>query len=80
MRQEVRGMKRVDMKSLVVVHSGETWAHLVPPCSRAMIRFLERNEDIVTWVQVFRSWFFGGWRWVMQVCSPGTARWRTSSL
>jgi hypothetical protein len=45
-------MKRVDMDSLVVVHSGETWAHATPPCSRAMIRFLERNEDVVTWVQV----------------------------
>ena len=45
-------MKRVDMDSLMVVHSGETWAHVTPPCSRAMIRFLVRNEDVVTWVQV----------------------------
>ena len=45
-------MKRVDMGPLVVVHSGEPWGHESPPCSRAMIRFLERNEDVVTWVQV----------------------------
>ena len=45
-------MKRVDMDELIIVHSGETWLHQVPPCSRAMIRFLERNEDLVTWVQV----------------------------
>lgn len=45
-------MKKVDMDALVVVHSGEAWSHSGPPCSRAMIRYLERNEDVVTWVQV----------------------------
>ncbi len=45
-------MKKVDMEALVIVHSGEAWTHPAPPCSRAMIRFLERNEDVVTWVQV----------------------------
>lgn len=45
-------MKRVDLQDVFVVHSGEVWPHAQPPCSRQMIRFLERNEDIVTWVQV----------------------------
>lgn len=45
-------MKVVDMNSVCLVHSGEPWSHQQPPCSRLMIRHLERNEGIVTWVQV----------------------------
>lgn len=45
-------MKRVDMSLVELVHSGETWPHSQPPCSRQMIRFLERNESVITWVQV----------------------------
>ncbi len=73
-------MKKVDMDSLVIVHSGEAWTHPGPPCSRAMIRFLERNEDVVTWVQVRGT---GGFLFIgvgLTVShSPRTARWRTSS-
>ena len=47
-----RGMKRVNMDELLLVHCGEQWSHEQPPCSRLMIRHLERNEDVVTWVQV----------------------------
>jgi hypothetical protein len=45
-------MKTVDMGAVFVVHSGEPWRHSQPPCSRQMIRFLEKNEGLVTWVQV----------------------------
>ena len=48
----VQGMKTVDMGAVFVVHSGEPWRHSQPPCSRQMIRFLEKNEGLVTWVQV----------------------------
>lgn len=70
-------MKRVDMESLVVVHSGETWVHQAPPCSRAMIRFLERNEDLVTWVQVCSGPIFLPERKLTRR-SPRMAGWRTS--
>lgn len=46
-------MKKVDMKQCVIVHCGEVWPHDALPCSRSMIKHLERNECIVTWVQVF---------------------------
>ena len=39
------------MGSVTLVHSGEAWEHAQPPCSRQMIRHLERNEGLVTWVQ-----------------------------
>lgn len=45
-------MKAVDMDSVCLVHSGEAWGYQQPPCSRQMIRHLERNEGVVTWVQV----------------------------
>ncbi len=40
------------MQGFTVVHSGEVWAHEALPCSRSMIKHLERNECVVTWVQV----------------------------
>lgn len=46
------GMKLVDMETVHVVHSGEAWPFTQPPCSRQMIRHLEKNEGLVTWVQV----------------------------
>jgi hypothetical protein len=49
-------MKKVDMTELTLVHCGQPWPHAYPPCSRQMIRHLERNEDIVTWVQVVWAW------------------------
>lgn len=45
-------MKQVDMGQVVIVHCGEVWPHDALPCSRSMIKHLERNECVVTWVQV----------------------------
>jgi hypothetical protein len=45
-------MRAINMQGMMVVHCGEEWQHEEPPCSRAMVKFLERNEDVVTWVQV----------------------------
>ena len=63
-------MKRVDMAGVDLVHSGEAWEHAHPPCSRQMIWHLEKNEGLVTWVQV----------WLALVClggprlTPGSAQ------
>ena len=52
-------MKVVDMETVCLVHSGEPWVHQQPPCSRQMIQHLEKNEGVVTWVQV-RVFVFSG--------------------
>ena len=44
-------MKAIDMDTVVLVHSGDVWPHETPPCCKRMIRFLEKNESMVTWVQ-----------------------------
>jgi hypothetical protein len=44
-------MKRLDMKGKCVVYAGEDWRHGLPPCSKEMMRHLERNEKIVSWLQ-----------------------------
>ncbi len=44
-------MKVVDMQEVTLVHSGREWAFEQAPCSRDMIRHLERNEGFVTWLQ-----------------------------
>jgi hypothetical protein len=44
-------MKRLDMTGICVVFAGECWAHDVPPCSREMVPYLERNERLVSWLQ-----------------------------
>ena len=44
-------MKRVDMKGVYVVYTGEDWRHASPPCSREMMAHLERNERLVSWLQ-----------------------------
>jgi hypothetical protein len=44
-------MKRVDMSNVRVVCAGEDWRHTLPPCSREMMLYLERNERLVTWLQ-----------------------------
>jgi hypothetical protein len=49
----------VDMSTVFVVHSGDSWQHPQPPCSRQMISYLEKNEALVTWVQVLCFIFFG---------------------
>jgi hypothetical protein len=68
-------MKRVDMDTVVVVHSGEQWEHEQPPCSRQMIRYLEKNEGLVTWVQVdlLLSWRVSGRRLIQRVQPKGGA-------
>lgn len=53
-------MRRVDMGLVDLVHVGEAWPHAEPPCCKSMIQFLERNEGLVTWVQVRREWACGG--------------------
>lgn len=47
----VWGMKRVEMEGFFIVHSGEPWPHEALPCSRSMVKHLERNESVVTWLQ-----------------------------
>ena len=47
-----RAMRQVDMTTVAVVHSGSPWLHNKPPCNRQMIHLLEKNESLVTWVQV----------------------------
>ena len=44
-------MRVVDMDDVEMVHSGESWKHKQPPCSRQMLPFLERNEGLISWVQ-----------------------------
>lgn len=73
-------MKRVDMSLVDLVHSGEAWPHSQPPCSRQMIRFLERNEDVITWVQARASHYFFPCSDNDAIRSPSLGRSRTSSL
>jgi len=46
-------MEAVDMNTVTVVWSGGKWPHETPPCCRGMIRYLEKNESMVTWLQVY---------------------------
>lgn len=46
----------MDMSLVTLIHSGESWPHEQPPCSRQMIHMLERNEEVITWVQVRPYW------------------------
>lgn len=39
------------MGEVMLVHSGREWEYEQAPCSRDMIRHLERNEGFVTWLQ-----------------------------
>ncbi len=36
---------------MVMVHYGREWKHDIPPCSKAMVSTLERNERLVFWLQ-----------------------------
>ena len=72
----------MDMSLVTLIHSGESWPHEQPPCSRQMIHMLERNEEVITWVQV-RPYCEVG-RGVVgpdmaRTASPGRAPSRTSS-
>ena len=51
LRLPCRAMKRVDMSNTFVVFSGEDWGFGLPPCSREMMRHLEKNERLVSWLQ-----------------------------
>jgi len=51
-------MKRVDMSLVDLIHAGAAWPHKCPPCCRRMVQYLERNEEIVTWVQASPPPFF----------------------
>ena len=50
----------MDMSLVTLIHSGESWPHEQPPCSRQMIHMLERNEEVITWVQVRPYWEAAG--------------------
>ena len=39
------------MDGMRLIHSGDEWDHVRPPCSKDMTVFLEHNEKIVSWVQ-----------------------------
>ena len=39
------------MKGMRLVHCGDEWKHTAPPCCKDMMRHLERNERIVSWLQ-----------------------------
>lgn len=36
---------------MLLVHYGREWPHPAPPCSKAMVSKLERNERLVFWLQ-----------------------------
>lgn len=44
-------MKRLDMSNVSVVYVGEDWRHGSLPCSKDMMKHLERNERLVSWLQ-----------------------------
>ncbi len=44
-------MRRIDTADMVLVHYGREWPHSTPPCSKAMVALLERNEPLVYWLQ-----------------------------
>ena len=48
-------MKRLDMTDVCVIYAGEGWRHRLPPCSKEMMSFLERNEKLVSWLQPFEG-------------------------
>lgn len=39
------------MEEMVLVHPGEDWPYPQNPCTREMMRILERNERFVSWLQ-----------------------------
>lgn len=47
----VRTMKRIDMGGMVLVHYGRQWPHAIAPCSKGMMDRLEKNENLVYWLQ-----------------------------
>lgn len=44
-------MRLIDPTHMRVVHCGQKWPHTTDPCSRECVRFLERNESVISWLQ-----------------------------
>ena len=44
-------MERLDISNIRVIYAGEDWRHGSLPFSREMMRHLERNERLVSWLQ-----------------------------
>lgn len=44
-------MKEVDVSRCEIVHAGSPWQYEEYPCSKSMIKLLERNERYCTWFQ-----------------------------
>jgi len=44
-------MKSIDMQGMKLVHSGDHWPFEQLPCNREMMKYLEKNEKVVTWMQ-----------------------------
>ena len=45
-------MRKLDISSMRVVHAGRTWPYCgVDPSTRQAMRYLERDESLITWVQ-----------------------------
>lgn len=45
-------MRRIDMTNMQLIHHGSAWQHEGSPCDKSMISKLERNENLVYWLQV----------------------------
>jgi hypothetical protein len=43
------------MTGVCVIYAGEGWRHRLPPCSKEMMSFLERNEKLVSWLQPLKG-------------------------
>jgi hypothetical protein len=44
-------MKEVDVSACELIYAGRSWEQDKEPCSKEMIRMLERNETYCTWFQ-----------------------------
>lgn len=44
-------MRLIDCNRMRIVHIGKKWNHPADPCSKQMIKFLERNESVISWLQ-----------------------------
>ena len=44
-------MRVFSLDCMKIVHCGEEWNYKLPPSSKEMMRVLEKNERIVSWVQ-----------------------------
>ena len=44
-------MKVLDTSNMTLIHRGEDWPFTQNPCSKEMMRILERNERYISWFQ-----------------------------